>query len=244
MSATPTTATGSSPVIAQYLCASRRAIPTPCCSTGWGDFYELFFDDADAPRSCSTSRSPPAGARAALRSRWAGVPAPCGRVVPREAPSARGNRPRSASRSAIRPTSRGPVERQVTRIVTPGTLTDEYPARRPPRQPARRGLLRRGAMGPSRGWSCRAADSPARRPRTPRAPRPRSNGSARPRSCSARTRRRWPRSASTPACGASRPGIFEPESARRVLIEQLATRDLSPLRAGRPPARDTVRPAR
>ena len=44
-------------------------------------------------------------------------------------------------------TSRGPVERRVTRILTPGTLTDEHLLEDRRDKPARRGLLRRRAMG-------------------------------------------------------------------------------------------------
>jgi DNA mismatch repair protein MutS len=47
-----------------------------------GDFYELFYDDAQRAARCSTSRSPRAGNRPARRSRW-----PACRITPSTATS-------------------------------------------------------------------------------------------------------------------------------------------------------------
>ena len=112
-----------SPVIQQYL-RIKAEHPDTLLFYRMGDFYELFFDDArKAARLLDialTSRGQANGAPIPM----AGVPA---HAV--EAYLAR--LLRSGESAAIceqigdPATSRGPVERQVTRIVTPGTVTDD-----------------------------------------------------------------------------------------------------------------------
>jgi DNA mismatch repair protein MutS len=97
-----------------------------------GDFYELFYDDARcAPHR--TARHHPdrsAASRPANRSRWRACP-----TTPSRATSpdwcARGESVAICEQIGDPATSKGPVERRVVRIVTPGTLTDEALLRTP-----------------------------------------------------------------------------------------------------------------
>ena len=88
-----------------------------------GDFYELFYDDAEKAARLLDITLTSAARRPASRSRWR---------------ACRTTRSSSTWRKLVKlgesvaiceqigdpSTSKGPVERQVTRIVTPGTLTD------------------------------------------------------------------------------------------------------------------------
>jgi DNA mismatch repair protein MutS len=112
-----------SPVIQQYL-GIKAEHPDTLLFYRMGDFYELFFDDArKAARLLDialTSRGQANGAPIPM----AGVPAHAveaylARLL------RRGESAAICEQIGDPATSRGPVERQVTRIVTPGTVTDD-----------------------------------------------------------------------------------------------------------------------
>jgi DNA mismatch repair protein MutS len=88
-----------------------------------GDFYELFYDDARRANALLDITLTVRGASGGEPVVMAGVP-----VVSMEGYLAklvgRASRWRWPSRSARSATGKGPVERKVVRIVTPGTLTD------------------------------------------------------------------------------------------------------------------------
>jgi DNA mismatch repair protein MutS len=113
---------GHSPVMQQYL-RIKAEHPDILLFYRMGDFYELFYDDADrASRLLDitlTSRGQSAGAPVKM----AGVP-----VHAVEQYLARlvklGESVAICEQVGDVATAKGPVERQVTRIVTPGTLTD------------------------------------------------------------------------------------------------------------------------
>jgi DNA mismatch repair protein MutS len=112
-----------SPVIQQYLAIKAEHAET-LLFYRMGDFYELFFDDArKASRLLDialTSRGQANGVPIPM----AGVPAHA--VEAYLAKLLRGGESAAICEQIGDPaTSRGPVERQVTRIVTPGTITDE-----------------------------------------------------------------------------------------------------------------------
>ncbi len=90
-----------------------------------------------ARRGCSTSRSPTRGASAGQPIPMAGVPFHA--VEQYLARLVRlGESVAICEQIGDPATAKGPVERKVVRIVTPGTLTDAGTARRKARQPARR----------------------------------------------------------------------------------------------------------
>ena len=225
MSAPPSTATGSTPVIAQYL-RIKAEHPDTLLFYRMGDFYELFFDDARRASKlldiALTSRGRSGGAPIPM----AGVPAHAvesylAKLV------GKGESAAICEQIGDPATSRGPVERQVTRIVTPGTLTDEYLL-----EDRRDNLLaavhcaagRWGIAGlelSSGRFTCAEAEDAE--------------------SAAAEIERLGPAEIllceNAPALAPLRehpalrrfpPWHFEPESARRVLTEQFATRDLSP----------------
>ena len=98
-------------------------------------------------------------------------------------------------------TSKGPVERKVLRVVTPGTVTDAEPARREARQPARR---RQSGPAPDRHRVAQSRVGPVHADRGSggRDGRARSSGST-SRSCSFPTARRR-RSRATARCRRAR----------------------------------------
>ena len=119
-----------------------------------GDFYEMFFDDARRAAAlldiALTSRGQSAGEPIAM----AGVP-----VVSAESYLARlvrrGESVAICEQIGDPAKSKGPVERQVVRIVTPGTLVEDALLDRQPREPARgTGLGRK--RGPPALWPCMA----------------------------------------------------------------------------------------
>ena len=124
MSVTADATPRNSPVIAQYL-RIKADHPDTLLFYRMGDFYELFFDDA---RRASKLLD------IALTSRGqsGGVPIPMAGVPAHSVESYLAKLVRKGESAAIceqigdPATSRGPVERQVTRIITPGTLTEEH----------------------------------------------------------------------------------------------------------------------
>ena len=115
--------TGHSPVMQQYL-RIKAEHPDTLLFYRMGDFYELFFEDARrAARLLDIALT--------ARGQSAGEPIPMAGVPAHSVDAYLARLIRSGEGAAIceqigdPATSRGPVERRVTRIVTPGTVTDE-----------------------------------------------------------------------------------------------------------------------
>ena len=142
-----------------------------------GDFYELFYDDARRAATLLDITLTARGQSAGEPIPMAGVPFHARRQLPR-APGAHAARAsRSASSSATRRKSKGPVERQVVRIVTPGTVTDDGAARGARTRRWSRRVVRDGERF-GLAWLDLAAGRftrPARRRDAPRSP-PSSSG--------------------------------------------------------------------
>jgi DNA mismatch repair protein MutS len=111
------------PMMQQYL-AIKRAHPAELLFYRMGDFYELFYDDAkEASRLLDitlTSRGKSAGEAIPM----AGVPYHAAEGYLARLVKA-GRSVAIAEQTGDPATTKGPVEREVVRIVTPGTLTDE-----------------------------------------------------------------------------------------------------------------------
>ena len=111
------------PMMQQYL-AIKRAHPAELLFYRMGDFYELFYDDAkEASRLLDitlTSRGKSAGEAIPM----AGVPYHAAEGYLARLVKA-GRSVAIAEQTGDPATSKGPVDREVVRIVTPGTLTDE-----------------------------------------------------------------------------------------------------------------------
>ena len=124
MSVTADATPRNTPVIAQYL-RIKADHPDTLLFCRMGDFYELFFDDARrASKLLDIALT--------SRGRSDGVPIPMAGVPAHSIESYLAKLVRQGESAAIceqigdPATSRGPVERRVTRIITPGTLTDEH----------------------------------------------------------------------------------------------------------------------
>ncbi|WP_435219778.1 DNA mismatch repair protein MutS [Luminiphilus sp. nBUS_07] len=111
------------PMMQQYL-AIKREHPHELLFYRMGDFYELFYEDAKvAAEALDITLT--------ARGKSAGQPIPMAGVPFHAAENYLARLVRSGFAVAIAEqigdpaTSKGPVERKVTRIVTPGTLTDE-----------------------------------------------------------------------------------------------------------------------
>ena len=225
MSATAAPARKNTPVMAQYL-RIKADHPDTLLFYRMGDFYELFFDDARRASKlldiALTSRGQSGGAPIPM----AGVPAHSvesylAKLV------RRGESAAICEQIGDPAASRGPVERRVTRIITPGTLTDEHLL-----EDRRDNVLvaihcsagRWGIAGlelSSGRFSCTEADDAesARAEMERLGPAEILVCESAPELASVREH---------PALRRIPPWHFDPVSARRVLIEQLATRDLSP----------------
>ena len=111
------------PMMRQYL-AIKAEYPDMLVFYRMGDFYELFYDDAKRAASLLDITL-------TSRGKSAGSPIPMAGVPYHAAESYLAKLVRKGESVAIceqvgdPATSKGPVERKVTRIVTPGTLTDE-----------------------------------------------------------------------------------------------------------------------
>jgi DNA mismatch repair protein MutS len=111
------------PVIQQYLGIKARH-PDILLFYRMGDFYELFFDDARRAAGLLDIALTARGQAGGEPIPMAGVPAHA--VEPYLAKLLRQGEAVAICEQIGDPaTSRGPVEREVTRIVTPGTVTDE-----------------------------------------------------------------------------------------------------------------------
>jgi DNA mismatch repair protein MutS len=111
------------PMMRQYL-ALKSEYPDMLVFYRMGDFYELFYEDAKRAASLLDITL-------TSRGKSAGNPIPMAGVPYHAAESYLAKLVRKGESVAIceqigdPATSKGPVERQVTRVVTPGTLTDE-----------------------------------------------------------------------------------------------------------------------
>ena len=212
------------PVIAQYL-RIKADHPDTLLFYRMGDFYELFFDDARrASKLLDIALT--------ARGRSDGAPIPMAGVPAHSVESYLAKLVRKGTSAAIceqigdPATSRGPVERRVTRIITPGTLTDEHLLE------ARRDNLLVAAHCAGGGWgiaglelasgrfTCtEAADAESAQAEIERL------GAAEILLCESA-----PELASVrehPALRRIPPWHFDPASARRILVEQLGTHDLA-----------------
>ncbi|MBM4195945.1 MAG: DNA mismatch repair protein MutS [Gammaproteobacteria bacterium] len=119
----PADETGHTPVMAQYL-RIKADHPDMLVFYRMGDFYELFYDDARRAASLLDITL-------TARGQSGGQPIPMAGVPYHAADSYLARLVRQGESVAIceqvgdPKTSKGPVERRVARIVTPGTLTDE-----------------------------------------------------------------------------------------------------------------------
>ena len=225
MSETADAAPKNTPVIAQYL-RIKAEHPDTLLFYRMGDFYELFFDDA---RRASTLLD----IALTARGRSGGAPIPMAGVPAHSVESYLAKLVRKGESAAIceqvgdPAATRGPVERQVTRIITPGTLSEEHLLE------ARRDNLLVAAHCVEGRWGIAGLELSSGRFACTEA--------ADTASAQAEIERLGPAevlvSESAPALDSLRehpalrrfpPWHFEPESARRILLEQLGTRDLSP----------------
>ena len=214
-----------SPVIAQYL-RVKADHPDILLFYRMGDFYELFFDDARrASKLLDIALT--------ARGQSDGRPIPMAGVPAHSVESYLAKLVRKGESAAIceqigdPATSRGPVERRVTRIITPGTLTDDHLL------DDRRDNLLAAVHCVAERWGIAGLELSSGRFTCTEA------GDAE--SAQAEIERLGPAEIllceNAPALDSLRehpalrrfpPWHFEPESARRVLIEQFGTRDLSP----------------
>ena len=120
MSSTPVSA--HTPMMAQYL-AIKAEFPDTLVFYRMGDFYELFYDDAEKASRLLDITITTRGQSAGAPVRMAGVP-----FHSVEGYLARliklGESVAICEQVGDVATSKGPVERKVVRVVTPGTLTD------------------------------------------------------------------------------------------------------------------------
>ena len=224
ISVTADPAPSHTPVIAQYL-RIKADHPDTLLLYRMGDFYELFFDDARrASKLLDIALT--------SRGRAGGVPIPMAGVPAHSVESYLSKLVRKGESAAIceqigdPATSRGPVERQVTRIVTPGTLTDEHLLE------AHRDNLLVAAHRVGECWGIAGLELSSGRFTCTEV--------ADAESAQAEIERLGPAeillSENAPALASMRehptlrripPWHFDPGSARRILLEQLGTRDLS-----------------
>ncbi|HJP97981.1 MAG TPA: DNA mismatch repair protein MutS, partial [Rhodanobacteraceae bacterium] len=110
------------PLMRQYL-AAKAGYPTTLLLFRMGDFYELFYDDArKAARLLDITLT--------QRGESAGAPIPMAGVPFHAIESYLAKLVRAGESAAIceqigDPNGKGPMERKVVRVVTPGTVTDE-----------------------------------------------------------------------------------------------------------------------
>ncbi|MEM0912941.1 MAG: DNA mismatch repair protein MutS, partial [Pseudomonadota bacterium] len=115
--------TGHTPMMAQYL-AIKAQHPDILLFYRMGDFYELFFDDAKRAADLISITL-------TARGKSAGEPIPMAGVPYHAVENYLAKLVKLGESVAIceqvgdPATSKGPVERKVVRIITPGTLTDE-----------------------------------------------------------------------------------------------------------------------
>ena len=214
------------PMMQQYL-RIKSQHPDTLLFYRMGDFYELFYEDARraaallditlTARGQSAGEPIPDGRRARTTRSTATWRSSCAGA--RASPS--------ASRSAIPANAKGPLERQVVRIVTPGTVTDD--ALLDERQDtlvAAAGARRRRASA-SRGWISPPGASRVLQGERTRGAGRRARAAASPRNCWSQ---KAPRDEDLARRGTAvrrrAPWHFELASASRLLTDQLGTLDL------------------
>ena len=230
------------PMMEQYI-EIKAANPDCLLFYRMGDFYELFFDDAESRRARARHRADQARQASGPRHpdvRRAGrarrrIPAPADRARPsrRGLRADRGSRPRRSKRGG-----KSVVRRDVVRLVTPGTLTEDtlLDARRNNYLAA---IARARIVDARRRCRARLARHLDRRvPRAPnataRGSRPSSRGSSRARSSSP-TRcyadaELAPRLRALPAVTPLARDVFDGATAERRLAAYLRRRDHRRLR--------------
>lgn len=136
------------PLMRQYF-AAKAEYPDTLLFFRMGDFYELFYDDArKAARLLDITLT--------QRGESAGAPIPMAGVPYHAAESYLAKLVRAGESVAIceqigDPTGKGPMERKVVRVVTPGTVTDE--ALLPERRDNLLLAITRGAAGYGLAWA-------------------------------------------------------------------------------------------
>ena len=116
-------AVGPTPMMAQYLAHQGGPSRTRCVFYRMGDFYELFFDDAEKAARLLDITLTRRGSRAGEPVVMAGVPfhsveGYLARLIKQ------GESVAICEQVGEVGATKGPVERKVVRVVTPGTLTD------------------------------------------------------------------------------------------------------------------------
>src|SRR5437899_8936780 len=120
---TPSPDLAGTPAIMQQYLRLKAQSPAILLFSRMGDFYELFYDDADRASRLLDITLTTRGASAGAPIKMAGVPYHA--VDQYLAKLVRlGESVAICEQVGDPATSKGPVDRQVTRIVTPGTLTD------------------------------------------------------------------------------------------------------------------------
>ncbi len=124
------TADGASPAMAQWFTV-KEAHPDALAFFRMGDFYELFFEDAEAAASALSIALTARGTHAGQPIRMCGVPiasadAYLGRLIRRGYRVAIVEQmEKGPSEGGARRSGGAPLRREVVRLVTPGTLTEE-----------------------------------------------------------------------------------------------------------------------
>ncbi len=165
--AAPASVSAHTPMMQQYL-KLKAEHPDKLLFYRMGDFYEMFYDDAERGSRLLDITLTARGASAGAPIPMAGVP-----YHAVEQYLARlmklGESVAICEQIGDPATSKGPVERKVTRIVTPGHADRRLPARSAARRSARRGESRasscRRRLAQSRLGTLRRAGDPGRRDR-------------------------------------------------------------------------------
>ena len=224
MPATPAPDGNHSPVIQQYL-SIKAEHPDTLLFYRMGDFYELFFDDAVRAASLLDIALTARGQSNGQPIPMAGVPAHSveGYLVRL---LRKGGSAAICEQVGDPATSRGPVERRVTRIVTPGTVTDEALLD----EHADTVLMAICVRGESIGLAALELASGRFHCQQPADPAAAAAEVARLRPAEVLVEEGLP----PPACVAEHPArrerppwLFDTESARRALCQQFGTRDLA-----------------
>ena len=194
---------------------------TSCCSTAWGISTSSSTRTRAARPRCSTSPSPraanppashPDGGRARARRRQLS-----------RAAGAQGRERRHLRAARRSRHAKGPIERQVVRVVTPGTVTDAALLEERARHPGRRAGARRRALRPRLAGSRRGRftvlEAEGRGALGAELERLQARGAAARR----RAARGGPAALRHGACAAAPPWHFELASASRLLTDQLGT---------------------
>lgn len=121
-------AEGATPAMAQWF-AAKADYPDALLFFRMGDFYEMFFDDAEAASAALDIALTARGTHQGAPIRMCGVPVSqrdtyLARLVRRGFRVAIAEQIESAEASRARP-GKAPIERAVVRLITPGTITEE-----------------------------------------------------------------------------------------------------------------------